>query len=187
MIGARNYELNEADQAQGPSGAPASGSQRPVRVLAVASGGGHWVQLLRLRQSWVGCAVDYVTTTADFRAEVEADAAARSQRAPGYFVVPEANRWQKLRLARLLIMMAIIIIRRRPDVVISTGAAPGYFALRLARLVGARTIWIDSIANAAELSLSGQRIGQHANFWLTQWEDLASDDRGGPQFWGAVL
>ncbi|WP_420393955.1 hypothetical protein [Acuticoccus sp.] len=156
-----------------------------VRVLAVASGGGHWVQLFRMRKSWTGCAVTYATTTPDFRDEVIADARERGEAEPQYRVVVEANRWQKLRLLRSLLQIALVVVRARPDVVVSTGAAPGYFALRIARLLGIRTIWVDSIANASELSLSGQRIGRHADVWLTQWEDLARAN--GPQYWGAVV
>jgi len=37
-------------------------------------------------------------------------------------------------------------------VIVSTGAAPGYFAIVLGRLFGARTIWIDSMANIENLS-----------------------------------
>jgi UDP-N-acetylglucosamine:LPS N-acetylglucosamine transferase len=157
----------------------------PRRVLAVASGGGHWVQLMRLRPAWDGHRVTYVTTTGAFRAQVRQEAAARGQPAPGYFVVPEANRWQKLKLARQLLGLAVIVLRVRPHVVITTGAAPGYFALRLGRLLGARTAWVDSIANAGELSLSGRMAGRHADLWLTQWPDLAHPD--GPDFQGAVL
>jgi len=174
-------ERSGGGSAARPDGTPA----RPRRVMAVASHGGHWVQLLRMRKAWDGCAVVYVTTTGDYRAEVVADAAARGEARPGYAVVPEANRWQKLRMVRLAAAVAWTVLRHRPDVVISTGAAPGYFALRIGRLLGARAIWVDSIANARELSLSGARIGRHANVWLTQWEDLASDT--GPAFWGAVL
>ncbi len=157
----------------------------PRRVLAVASGGGHWVQLMRLRPAWDRHHVTYVTTTGAFRAEVARDAAARGQPAPGYYVVPEANRWQKLKLVRQLLGLAVIVLRTRPHAVITTGAAPGYFALRLGRLVGARTAWVDSIANAGELSLSGKMAGRHADLWLTQWPDLACPE--GPDFRGAVL
>jgi hypothetical protein len=73
----------------------------------------------------------------------------------------------------------------RPDVVISTGAAPGFLALRLGRLLGARTIWVDSVANGEELSMSGKLAGRYADLWLTQWEHLAHE--GGPQFRGNVL
>ena len=155
------------------------------RVLAVASGGGHWVQLLRLRPAWQGCRVTYVTTDPGFRAELEADAAAAGEPRPGYHVVVEANRWQKLRLVRSLLQLSWILLRVRPHAVITTGAAPGYFALRLGKMLGARTAWIDSIANAEELSLSGRKAGRYADLWLTQWEDLARPD--GPCYRGAVL
>jgi UDP-N-acetylglucosamine:LPS N-acetylglucosamine transferase len=120
------------------------------RVLAVASGGGHWVQLWRLRPAWSGCQVTYVTTEAGYRDEVAADAQDRGEPAPGYVVVVEANRWMKLRLVRQLLQLAWTVLRTRPHVVITTGAAPGFLAIRLAKLMGARTVWVDSIANAEE-------------------------------------
>lgn len=155
------------------------------RVLAVASGGGHWIQLMRLSTAWDGCDITYVTTTDGFRADLEAVARDNGLPAPGYHVVPEANRWQKLRLVHQLLALVWVVLRTRPHAVITTGAAPGYFAIRLGRMLGAKCIWVDSIANAQELSLSGKRVGPYADLWLTQWEDLAADE--GPQYKGAVL
>ncbi|MFQ5805354.1 MAG: hypothetical protein ACE5I3_02760 [Phycisphaerae bacterium] len=66
-----------------------------------------------------------------------------------------------------------------------TGAAPGYVGLRLGKLLGAQTIWIDSIANVERLSLSGERIARHADLWLTRWPHLARSDR--PSYLGGVL
>ncbi len=157
----------------------------PPRVLAVASGGGHWVQLCRLIPAWDGCQVTYVTTDAGFKADVEAIAKARSQQPPGYHVVTDANRWQKMKLLKSVLQMLGILLKVRPDVVITTGAAPGYFALRLAAMMGRRTIWLDSIANANELSLAGQKAGKHCDLWLTQWAHLATSD--GPDYKGSVL
>ncbi len=158
---------------------------RPPRVLALSSTGGHWVQLLRLAPAWNGCEVHYATSTADFRARVADMARARGQAAPGYHVFTDANRWQKLRLVRQLVDVALILLKVRPDVIITTGASAGYFAIRLGRLMGARCCWLDSIANAAELSLSGAKAGPHAHLWLTQWPELARP--GGPGYRGAVL
>lgn len=157
----------------------------PIRVLAVASGGGHWVQLLRLRPAWDDCDVSYVTTDTGFRADLEAEARDRRTRVPSFFAIVEANRWQKARLARQAVQLGTIILRVRPHVIITTGAAPGYLALRIGRFFGARTAFVDSIANAEALSLSGQKAGRIADLWLTQWEDLARP--GGPHYWGAVL
>ena len=150
------------------------------RILAIASGGGHWVQLRRMRAAWGGCGVVWVTTHPGYRAEIEADAGDAR-----FYAVIDANRWQKARLIRQFWQILRIVLRERPQVVVTTGAAPGYFAIRLGRMFGARTIWIDSIANAEELSLSGRKAGPYADLWLTQWPHLERE--GGPQYWGAVL
>lgn len=160
-------------------------NKRVPRVMAVASGGGHWVQLCRLMPAWDGCQVTYVTTTSGFKSQVEVQAAERGQPRPAYHVVVEANRWQKRKLIKSLLQIAFILLKTRPDVVITTGAAPGFFALRLGALMGCRTVWLDSIANAEELSLAGKRAGQHSDLWLTQWAHLAQED--GPEFKGRVL
>ncbi|RMH27972.1 MAG: UDP-N-acetylglucosamine--LPS N-acetylglucosamine transferase [Planctomycetota bacterium] len=145
-------------------------ARRP-RVLAIASGGGHWVQLLRLRPAFDGCDVTYVTVSEAYRADV-ADADFR--------VINDATRWNKIGLVRMALKIGWILARVRPDVVITTGAAPGFFAIRAGRLLGARTVWLDSIANVERLSLSGERVGPHADLWLTQWPHLAGAPDGGP-------
>lgn len=158
---------------------------RPVHILAVASTGGHWVQLLRLRDTWKGLDVTYVTTDPGVRPVLEDMARAEGAPPPRLHIVQEGNRWQKWKLVRQFCQVALILLSSRPDAVITTGASLGYFAIRLGRLTGARTVWIDSIANADELSLSGQKVGAYADLWLTQWPHLARED--GPKYLGSVL
>ena len=148
---------------------------RPVRVLAVASSGGHWDQLMRVGGAWRGAEVSYAVTMAGLaeRAGLRAD------------VIPDFSARTPLRLIAGLAPLWRLVWRVRPEVAISTGAAPGLIALIFARLLGARTIWIDSIANVETLSLSGRLAGLFADVHLTQWESLARP--GGPHYWGAVL
>jgi len=101
------------------------------------------------------------------------------------YVVSDASRWNKVKLAIMLLQVAWVIVRVRPSVIITTGAAPGYSALRIGKLLGARCVWLDSIANAEEMSMGGRMAGRVADLWLTQWEHLARDD--GPRFAGAVV
>ena len=153
-------------------------NESTMRVLAVASGGGHWVQLLRLMPAFEACNLAFVTVSDVYRQEV----AGRGR----FYVVPDATRWNKLKMVFMGLKLTLILLRERPDVIVSTGAAPGFFAIRLGRmLLGARTVWIDSIANVEKLSMSGERIGRHADLWLTQWPHLARSE--GPHFVGAVL
>ena len=156
-----------------------------IRIVAVASAGGHWVQLMRLRQAWQGLDITYLTTDPGLAEQLRAEAAAAGAPAPQVRIVEEGNRWQKRKLVKQLSQIFLLMLWLRPDVVVTTGAAPGYFALRFGRMLGARTIWIDSIANAEELSLSGQKVARHADLWLTQWPHLARPE--GPHYLGAVL
>ncbi len=79
-----------------------------------------------------------------------------------------------------------IVRRERPEVVVTTGAAPGLVALVVAKLVcGSRTVWIDTVANSERMTLSGKLARPVADAWLVQWPHLAK--AGGPEFWGAVL
>jgi len=59
-------------------------------------------------------------------------------------------------------------------------------ALRLGKLLGCRTVWLDSIANAEEISMSARLARRYADLWLTQWEDL-SRKTPGLEYWGQVL
>lgn len=150
--------------------------QRPKKVLAVASGGGHWVQMKRLMPVLASHEVTFVTVSEAYRCDV---GGAR------LYAVTDATAWNKFKILWQAFQVLTIVLRIRPDVVVSTGAAPGYFAIRFAKLIGARTIWIDSIANVERLSLSGVKVRPYADLWLTQWQHLTL--QCGPWYKGAVL
>ena len=149
--------------------------QRRTKVLAVASGGGHWIQLLRVLPAFADAELICASVHADCAEDV-----------PGsrLHVVTDANQWEKLRTLRLALEMLVIVLRERPQVVVSTGAAPGFFALLFGRLLGARTIWLDSLANVDRVSLSGRMVRPFAGLWLTQWPELARPE--GPEYAGSV-
>jgi hypothetical protein len=52
-------------------------------------------------------------------------------------------------------------------------------------MLGARTIWVDSVANAEEMSMSGKLARRFAHLWLSQWEHVAGAE--GAEYAGAVL
>jgi UDP-N-acetylglucosamine:LPS N-acetylglucosamine transferase len=150
---------------------------KPRKILAIASGGGHWVQMRRLMPAFEGLDVCYASVDPSSAADV-----------PGrtYYSFRDVSRRNRVGFAVLIAQLARILLRERPDVVITTGSAPCLVALGMAKtLLRSRTIWIDSIANAEQLSASGAQARRVADVWLTQWEHLARP--GGPEYWGAVL
>jgi UDP-N-acetylglucosamine:LPS N-acetylglucosamine transferase len=151
-------------------------TNRRPRILAIASGGGHWIQLLRLRPAFAGAGVSYATVNREAEKDVSG--------AP-FFTFPDANRDRKFALAMQIMKIAWVVARVRPDVVITTGASCGYVAVRIAQLFGARTLFMDSIANAEKMSLSAQLAQRHVTMLLTQWPHLANAD--GPEYRGSVI
>ena len=110
----------------------------------------------------------------------------RSDVAPArFYTVRDVTRWDAWRCALTVMKLVWIFALERPHVVLSTGALPGYLALRLGNWFGAKTLWLDSIANVEQLSMSGERIGKYVDLWLTQWPHLAKPD--GPAYRGNVL
>ncbi|QDV06335.1 Glycosyl transferase family 2 [Planctomycetes bacterium Poly30] len=175
------YDSSVREASRARSGRPSrptgdSGPRGRRRLLAVASAGGHWAELIRLRPLFDEYDVTYVTTHAGYASEVQGRP---------FRTVTEASRWDKLRLMRSALKIAWLLVRLRPGAVVTTGAAPGWFALYFGKKLGAKTVWIDSLANGEELSMSGQRAAKHADLWLTQWPELAQE--GGPEYAGSVL
>ena len=152
--------------------------RKKKRILAVSSGGGHWVQLQRLKESFDGCEVSWATVRKGYRVDLE-------DQTDRFFIIPDATRWNKIGLLILLVRVMIVILRVRPHVIITTGAAPGLLSLMIGRILGCRTCWIDSIANMEEMSLSGKKAKRWAGLWLTQWPHLSTPQ--GPEFHGSVL
>lgn len=146
------------------------------RILAIASGGGHWVQLLRLREAFARHELVFATVEESYQEEVPDDP---------FHALPDANRQQPWQVLRLAGRVLAVVLRERPDLVISTGAAPGLFGVLFGKLTGARTVWIDSLANVDRLSLSGRLARPAADLWLTQWSHLAGPR--GPACWGSLL
>ena len=80
------------------------------RVLFVSSSGGHWVQLRRLRPAFDGWSRYYACTDSGYQSTVDSE--------EGFFSVPEATRWNKLRLIHQALVVLSILVRTQPEVVV---------------------------------------------------------------------
>src|SRR5205807_177934 len=94
------------------------------RVLVVASGGGHWIQMRRLQPAFDGLEPVFVSVHSAYAEEV-----------PGhrYYAVRDVTRWDRIGLVILVAQLTFILLRERPHVVVTTGSAPGMIALALAK------------------------------------------------------
>nr|WP_274620713.1 hypothetical protein [Colwellia maritima] len=136
------------------------------KILAVATGGGHWSELVLLKPILSRGYVKYVTTI---------DGLPQQEGFTDFKIVVDANKNKKLATIYSFFQFFIIFIKFRPDVVITTGAALGVIAVFVGKFFGTKNIWLESIANTERLSLSGEIAKPFVHLLLTQYEYLADN------------
>lgn len=137
------------------------------RIMAVASIGGHWVQLLRIAKPLEEVYdIVYMSTHEKCSKLVEGR---------DFYKMQDFSRWDAWRLLPAFFYALSIIRKVKPSAVITTGAAPGLVVLLAAKCFAKKTIWVDSIANVNHLSLCGRIASHIASRTYTQWPDLANE------------
>lgn len=158
-------------------------TNKKITVLMISSCGGHWVQMNRLKNIFEAEELHFASTERSY-ADV-------NPKTPFHFV-PEASRTSSIfTIAKQAFSVLRIIWRVKPKIVITTGASTGFFALFFAKKFGAKTIWLDSIANVDSISMSGEKASKYADLYITQWEDLAlnsqTNNKRTPEYFGSVI
>jgi hypothetical protein len=146
------------------------------KILAIASAGGHWIQLMRLRPAFDGYEVIYASTNKSNRVYIGNNK---------FYYFKDADRQVFWNFFIMIPHIIFVLIKIRPSIIVTTGSAFGLMALIFGRLFSTKNVWIDSIANVEELSTSGKIARYFADLYLTQWEDLAKPE--GPKYNGTIL
>lgn len=148
-----------------------------MKLLAISSPGGHWIQLTRLCQGLEKRYEIVYATPAVFKATTRAERK--------LYAIMDVSADDKWRLLPCALQILYILWKERPQAILSTGAAPGALAIWLGSFFGIRTVWVDSIANVKQLSRAGRLAKKRADVFLTQWEHLS--DGHSILYKGAVL
>ena len=115
-----SHALHKMDIFSGDCYAGAETGALPLKtdqkIMAIASGGGHWVQLMRLRPAFDGPAakaMDVFYVSMDPSAEVDVP----TRR---HYTIRDASRKQKWGFFVVLLQLLRILLKERPEVVIAT-------------------------------------------------------------------
>jgi beta-1,4-N-acetylglucosaminyltransferase len=149
-----------------------------ARVLLVASSGGHLLELLELANQYESDRRHWVTFD-------KPDARRRLIGESVTFAYGPTNRHLG-NLLRNLVLAFPVVMRVRPDAVITTGAGVGVPFLYVARLFGKRAIYIESLARVDQLSLSGRLVYPVATHFFVQWPELSERYRKS-RYAGAIM
>ena len=142
-----------------------------MKVLFCSSPGGHWVQLQRVAE----------LLTCKESLFIKANPIGQAESGTGLEDFSIRELWRGV---RQFPRARRIVKEYSPDIVLSTGAAPGLLLLLAARLSGCQCIWVDSVANSRRLSLSGRAACLFCQHVLTQWPELA---RGRVRYLGRLI
>ncbi len=136
------------------------------KIFAVASIGGHWIQLLRIAKKLEDdYDVVYLCTHPKCQKMVEGQK---------FYLIKDFSRWDAWKMVPSFFRLFVITLKEQPSAIITTGAAPGLICLLAGKMLCKKTLWIDSIANVQELSASGRIASLFASKTYTQWKDLAT-------------
>jgi len=146
-------------------------------ILLVCSPGGHLLQLLSLEPAWRGLERSWVTLAAAdvshlLRGEEVTLAHGPTNRSLVNLVRNLVLAWRELRV-------------RRPDTVLSTGAALAVPFFAVGKLLGCRCVYVESLTRIESVSLSGRLVYPLADAFFVQWPRAARRRR--MRYEGSIL
>lgn len=144
---------------------PAAGADRthpPLKVMLVASSGGHLIQLYRLRPWWDRHRRTWVTFRKSDSLSMLAGEDVVWAHHPTTRNIPNAIR--NLRLAWRSVR------RTRPDLIVSSGAGVAFPFFVAAKLHRVRTVYIEVYDRIDSATLTGRLCYPLTDLFLLQWE-----------------
>ncbi|WP_414695990.1 beta-1,4-glucuronosyltransferase WelK [Phenylobacterium sp.] len=152
-------------------------------MCLAGSGGGHVRQLLDLEPVW--SQHDYFFLTEDTALARSIGEKHRALYVP-HFALGQARLGSPLKMAvsavRNFFASGRIILRERPQVLISTGAGAVFFSVVWARLIGAKVVVVESFARFDKPSVFGRLSAPLAHRKVAQSQALAAYWPGAPVF-----
>lgn len=143
-------------------------------LCLAASGGGHLRQLLDLKPFWED--FDHFIVTEDTALGRSLEKAAPTEFIP-HFAIGQSRLGNTFAMlsgaARSLWQSLRIVMRRRPDLVLTTGAGSQIFIVLWAKLFGAKVVLIDSFARFRAPSTFARLAAPFADYVFAQSEKAA--------------
>jgi UDP-N-acetylglucosamine:LPS N-acetylglucosamine transferase len=150
-----------------------------VRLLLIASSGGHIFEMFCLREFWKDkdrAWVSFPTADAKYLLRDEAEV---------YWAAHPTVR-NPPNLVRNLFLAVRLLRRLRPDMILTTGSGVAAPFLWVARLMGIPTVFVESITRITELSLTARMVKPFATKMLVQWPELV-DQYPGVEHHGRIV
>lgn len=131
-----------------------------MKICLACSGGGHLTQILQLKEIYKNYDYFFITFRRIDTENLE----------NAYYV--EDPKRNPLKMAENFFQSLIILLKEKPDVVITTGAGVAVLPSYIAKMLGAKIIYIESFSRTENPSLTGRLLYPIADVFLVQWKKL---------------
>lgn len=135
-----------------------------IKVCFVGSSGGHLTHLYMLKPFWQNKERFWVTFDKE-----DARSLLKGERM--YYCYYPSNRSVKALLINTVRALEIIL-DERPDLIISSGAAPAIPFFYIGKLLGAKTIYIEVFDRINASTISGKLCYPVTDRFVVQWEEM---------------
>ena len=135
-----------------------------LKICVACSPGGHMVQVRQLAGVYEKHDYFYFTFSGSVADELAKTAMV--------FSIPNIVRRNPLSWFVGAVLSLVVVIRQRPDVVITTGAGIVVFFCVFAKLFGAKLVFIESMAKVEKPTLTARMLYHFADLFFVQWPGL---------------
>lgn len=146
-----------------------------MKICLTSSHGGHLTEILRLMDAFQGHEIFFLTYKG-FRTRelVNAYTIDNLGKSPLKYIINTPG-------------ILRILLKERPDLIVSTGSEIAIPVFYIARLLGIRTMFIESLCRVKEPSGSGKIVYPVCDLFLVQWKPLLEKYGKKAKYWGNVL
>ena len=141
-----------------------SSEPKKLKICVACSTGGHLVEIKQLRSVYEKHDFFYFTFAGGVADELKKDERVRT--------IPNIVRHNPISWIVGAFMSFWHVLSEKPDVVLTTGAGVVVFYCIIARLLGAKLIFMESMAHVEKPTLTARMLYPFSHLFLVQWPQL---------------
>lgn len=145
-----------------------------LKICLVCSHGGHLTEMKRIIPALTGFETFYIT----YRSKV-------TSKLPRSYLLENIGK-NPFIMFKAFVVIAIILLKERPKIILSTGSEIAIPAFYVAKVLRIKTMFVESWCRTKTPSGTGKFVYPIADYFLVQWPTLLSKYGRKAMFCGAV-
>lgn len=152
-----------------------------MKICLTCATGGHFMQMMRIMEAIKGYEHFFITSYEETTKDLD------NVYYLSYTDSKSIGFYSFLKFIKSFFQTMKILLKERPDVIISTGSGVTIPVCSIGKILGAKVIFIETLARVISPSMTGKIIYPIANLFLVQWGSLLKKYGKKAKYWGKVI